>query len=110
MRGHRVGAEQRLQAGVEFPVARAARGHRAGDARLQAAHDAALVAQQLEEEIGVVQAQVLLFNEGLMQARELGDALGDARARLALQPCALVQGAEIVLGDEGLGGGARSSR
>ena len=102
-RGHRVGRLDRLDAGIEFPVAGAARRHRAGDPRVEAADDLALVAQQLEEEVLVTHAQVLLGDEGGREAGQLADAPGDAVARLAFELRAAVQGAQVVFLDEGFG-------
>jgi hypothetical protein len=105
--GHRVRRVERLDAGVELPLARAPGRHRSGHARFQATDDAARVAQQLEEEGLVVDAQVLLFDQRTRQTGELGQALFDARARLAIEPRAGVQGHQVVLVDEGLGRGTR---
>ena len=74
MRRHRVRRGDRLDAGVELPVARAACGHRPGDARLEPADDQATIAQQLEEERLVADAQVLLVDQRRRESGQLGDA------------------------------------
>jgi hypothetical protein len=110
VRCHRVRRGDRLDAGIEFPFARAARRHRPGDTRLEPSDDQAAIAQQLEEIRLVADPQIFFVDQRRCESRELGDPVDDATARCLVETRARVQRLQILLVDEALGGGPRGGR
>src|SRR6516164_1848146 len=85
-------------------VACSARRHRSGDARFETTDDQAAVAQQLEEERLVADAEIFFLDQRGGKPGELRDPLDDALAHSLGEACAGVERAEILLRDERFGG------